>query len=191
MESSPLLRRDSTARAAGYGTLVEMVTRYPLAQMDGLLRVMTWICIAIPVMLLLVAIQVPMPVRLVLLSATAFTAVIYVFIWLWLRPTAFVVEPDALTIEWPVRRRRIAASAITGVRVLDRQQLRGELGRVLRIGAGGLGGGFGLASTSRGLVELWVSRTDWMVLVECTGRRSLLVTPDDPDEFTRALSRAA
>lgn len=168
-----------------------MVTRHPLAPMDGLLRALTWICVAIPVVLALAAFQAPMPVRLILLGAAGFTIAIYAVIWLWLRPTAFVVEPDGLTLEWPLRRRRIAAAAIVGARVLDRDELRRELGRILRIGAGGLGGGFGLASTSRGLVELWVSRTDWMILVECTGRRSLLITPDEPEAFVRGLPRAA
>jgi hypothetical protein len=164
-----------------------MVIRHPLAAMDGLLRALTWICLGIPIALGLAGWQTPMPLRAVLLGATAAVVAIYAFIWLWMRPISFVVEPDALTIVWPLRRRRIEAAAVTAARILDRHQLRRELGRILRIGAGGLGGGFGLARTSRGLVELWVSRTDWMVFVECAGRRSLLVTPDDPEGFVREL----
>lgn len=159
--------------------------------MDGLLRVLTWVCVAIPLVIGLSAIRTPMPVRTILFGAAGLMFAMYVFIWLWLRPTAFVVEPDGLAIEWPVRRRRIDAAAVVGARVLDREQLRRELGRILRIGAGGLGGGFGLARTARGLVELWVSRTDWMVFVECTGRRSLLITPEDPERFVSDLVHRA
>ena len=169
-----------------------MVTRYPLAPMDGMLRALTWICVAIPVVLGLAAARMPMPVRTILFGVAGVTAAVYVFIWLWMRPTAFVIDPEGLVIEWPLRRRRVDAAAVAAARILDRVQLRSELGRMMRIGAGGLGGGFGLASTARGLVELWVSRTDWMVFVECTGRRSLLITPEAPEGFVRELgSRAA
>ncbi|HEX8107090.1 MAG TPA: hypothetical protein VF516_05140, partial [Kofleriaceae bacterium] len=149
-----------------------MVTRYPLAPMDSLLRVLTWICVAIPLVVGLAAIRAPAPARAILFGVAGAMLAIYAFIWLWMRPTAFVVVPDGLVIDWPVHRRRIETAAVTAARILGRDQLCRELGRIVRIGAGGLGGGFGLARTARGLVELWVSRTDWMVLVECTGRRS-------------------
>lgn len=168
-----------------------MVTRYPIAPMDGLLRVLTSICVAIPLVVGLAAIRAPAPARAILFGVAGAMLAMYAFIWLWMRPTAFVVAPDGLVIEWPVRRRRIEAAAVTAARILDRAQLRRELGRIVRIGAGGLGGGFGLAGTARGLVELWVSRTDWMVLVECTGRRSLLITPEDPERFVTELPRRA
>lgn len=168
-----------------------MVTRYPLAPMDGLIRVLTWICVAIPLVVGLAAIRAPAPARAILFGVAGAMLAMYAFIWLWMRPTGFVVAPDGLVIDWPVRRRRIEAAAVTAARILDRDQLRSELGRIVRIGAGGLGGGFGLARTAHGLVELWVSRTDWMVLVECTGRRSLLITPADPERFVSELARRA
>lgn len=159
--------------------------------MDSLLRVLTWICLAVPVVLAIAAMQAPLPARTALFAVTGAMVVTYAAVWFAMRPKEFVVESDGLTIQWPVRRRRIDRAAITAARVLDRPQLRQELGRILRIGAGGLGGGFGWASTARGVVELWVSRTDWMVLVECTGRRSLLITPEDPERFVAELVRPA
>jgi len=168
-----------------------MVTRYALAPMDRLLRALTWFCLAAPVILGFAASQAPAPFRTILFGTVGLMFTMYVVIWLVMRPTAFVVAPDGLVIEWPVRRRLIEAAAITGARVIDANERRRELGRVVRVGAGGLGGGFGLARTSRGMLELWVSRTDWMVLVECRGRRSLLLTPEDPEQFVRALLRRA
>jgi hypothetical protein len=166
-----------------------MTSRFALAPMDTLLRVFTWIALAIPVGIGVAALRTPLPVRPILLGTVVLMAAIYVFVWVYLRPTTFVVGPDGLELVWPVRRRTVPASAIVRARVLTKAQLREELGRIMRIGAGGLGGGFGLARTARGLVELWVSRVDWMVYVECEGRRGLLLTPADPDRFVADLAR--
>jgi len=165
-----------------------MTSRYPLAPMDTLIRVMTLICYAIPLVLLAAGWRAPSPVRAILLVVVGLLVVMYAFVWLWLRPRAFVVTPDALEIEWPLRRRAIPRSAITSARVLTRDQLRAELGRMMRIGAGGLWGGFGLASTGQGMHELWISRVDRIVVVGCEGRRPLLVTPDDCDRFVADLA---
>lgn len=164
-----------------------MTTRYVLAPMDTPLRVMTWVCYAIPAILAASALAAPEPVRTLLLAVAGLVVALYVFVWLWLRPTAFVIGPDTLDIEWPIRRRSIPRSAITSARVLDRPQLAAELGRIVRIGAGGLWGGFGLASTSKGMHELWVSRIDRIVVIGCEGRRPLLVTPEDADGFAAEL----
>lgn len=164
-----------------------MISRYRLAPMDTLLRVMTWVCYAIPLILLASALSVPPPVREVLFAVVALVVALYVGVWFLMRPRAFVITPDTLEIEWPVRRRSIPRSAIVSARVLTKDQLREELGRIMRIGAGGLWGGFGLATTSKGMHELWVSRVDRMVLIGCEGRRSLLVTPEDAERFIAEL----
>jgi hypothetical protein len=62
----------------------------------------------------------------------------------------------------------------------------------MRIGAGGLWGGFGWLYTRRGLVDLYVSRTDRFVLVRRRAGRPLLLTPERDASFVdalRALSR--
>lgn len=91
-------------------------------------------------------------------------------------------------IVWPARRRQIASRDISGVRVLESRQFRPEFGWAARVGVGGLWGGFGWAWTSRrGLLDLYVSRTDGCVLVERRSGRSLVLTPERPEEFVRAL----
>jgi hypothetical protein len=56
----------------------------------------------------------------------------------------------------------------------------------MRIGAGGLFGGFGWASTSKGLLHLYVSRVDYAVLVHVRGDKSWMITPGSPAAFVTA-----
>jgi hypothetical protein len=59
----------------------------------------------------------------------------------------------------------------------------------MRIGAEGLGGGFGRLWTKRyGLVQMYVSRTDGFVWIEQKNDRPWLITPEQPDLFVRVLS---
>ena len=178
------------ARARDLGG-APVTERFPLAPMDAPMRAMTWICCAIPVVLVGFGVRIWPPVGGVLLGTGVFVLALYAFVGLWLRPRAFVVTPDAIEIEWPVRRRRINRAAIEEVRILDRDERRSELGTLIRIGAGGLWGAFGLARTSQGLHELWVSRLDRMVWIRCKARRSLLVTPADAERFVEILRRRA
>ena len=83
-----------------------------------------------------------------------------------IRETGFFVE------QWP------ANEAI---------QFRRQYGFGMRVGAGGLWGGFGLLKTGRETFSMWISRTDAFVLVRLRGARTLLITPDRPREFLEAL----
>jgi hypothetical protein len=144
--------------------------------------------LALPGLFALVASWTPGAVSRLFWVIAGLLAVMYVVIWLYARPTRFEVGPDGLVIVWPARRRRIDRRDIGGARVLESGQLRPELGWAARIGVGGLWGGFGWAWTSRrGLLDLYVSRTDGCVLVERRSGRALLLTPERPDEFARAL----
>jgi hypothetical protein len=58
----------------------------------------------------------------------------------------------------------------------------------MRVGAGGLWGGFGwLWTQRRGIVQMYVSRTDDFVWIERPGERSWLITPERPKAFVRAM----
>jgi hypothetical protein len=57
----------------------------------------------------------------------------------------------------------------------------------MRVGVGGLWGGFGWLYTSKGLLGLYVSRTDRLVLVRLRTGRPLLVTPEGDERFVAAL----
>jgi hypothetical protein len=118
-----------------------------------------------------------------------FLGTIYAWVWLRFRPIRFVVRPDALEVIWPLKRRRISRENITSVRLIGRQELRKEIGWGMRVGAGGLWGGFGwLWTKRRGIVQMYISRTDRFVWIDRAGDRPWLITPESPEDFVRTLS---
>jgi hypothetical protein len=159
---------------------------FRLAPMDFAIRAMTIVLLALPLVFLAAA-----SARSVFFVAPAlFLVAIYLWIWIWFRPTQFVVRPHVLEITWPLRRREISRDGITSVRLVDRGELRTEVGRSMRVGAGGLWGGFGwLWSQRRGLVRMYVSRLDGLVFIERGPEQPWLLTPERPEEFVRALGR--
>jgi hypothetical protein len=158
---------------------------FRLAPMSPSILVLTGVLLALPLAFLgLAALWTPL-----LLGPAVFILAIYAWIWLRYRPTTFVVHSRALEVTWPLRRREIPRDDISAVRVIDRQTLRREAGWGVRVGAGGLFGGFGyLWTTNRGLVRMYVSRTDRFVWIERKSDRPWLITPDQPDAFVRAMA---
>jgi hypothetical protein len=123
-----------------------------------------------------------------LLIPAMLVLLIYAWVWARFRPTAFVVHPDRLEVIWPLKRRRIPRGEISSVRVVDRRVLRQDVGWGMRVGAGGLWGGFGWLWTSRrGIVQMYVSRLDRFVWIERGRERPWLITPERPEEFVRSL----
>jgi hypothetical protein len=58
-----------------------------------------------------------------------------------------------------------------------------------RVGAGGLWGGFGwLWTEKRGIVQMYVSRTDRFVWIERGAERPWLISPENPEAFVRLLT---
>ena len=163
-----------------------------LAPMSPLILWLTVALLALPVVFLLFGLIGGPPAGFVLVPMAGLILVLYAVIWLWSRPTRFELTPDALILVWPVRRRRIERADIRGATVLAKGDARRQLGFGMRIGAGGLWGGFGwLWTTRRGLLDLYVSRETDVVLVELDPRagRSLLLTPERPEAFVAALQR--
>ena len=158
---------------------------FRLAPMSPSILVLTVVLLALPLAFLgLAALLTPL-----LLGPAVFILAIYAWIWLRYRPTTFVVHPRALEVTWPLRRREIPRDDISAVRVIDRQTLRREAGWGVRVGAGGFLGGFGyLWTTNRGIVRMYVSRTDRFVWIERKSDRPWLITPDQPDAFVRAMA---
>jgi hypothetical protein len=161
--------------------------RFPLAPMSGLIRALTAAVLAIPALFVAAGLAAPAPL---LVTVGVVTALLYLAIWLGGRPTAFEVSAAALRIRFPWRTRAVPAREILGVRLISGTAFREEFGFAVRIGVGGLWGGFGwLWTAQRGFVELYVSRVDGLVLVERRrGETPLLVTPAEPEEFVEALS---
>lgn len=75
------------------------------------------------------------------------------------------------------------------MRLIDKGELQREIGWGMRVGAGGLWGGFGwLWTQRRGIVQMYISRTDGFVWIERISGQPWLITPDEPESFVRALS---
>ena len=161
--------------------------RFPLAPMSGDIRALTAIAWVAPLGLILGAMLARGPVRGVLLVVSALVVVTYASVWLFWRPTAFEVDRSGLRIVWPLRARTIPAREVAEAVVLSREAFRRDFGWGMRIGAGGLWGGFGWLYTSKGLLGLYVSRTDRVVLVRLRTGRPLLVTPEGDERFVAAL----
>ena len=118
-----------------------------------------------------------------------FLVILYVWVWVRFRPSRFVVAREGLRVVWPLKHTSIPRSEITEVRLLDAPALRQEIGWGVRIGVGGLWGGFGwLWTKRRGIVQMYISRTDRFVWIERGGARAWLITPIDPEAFVRALA---
>jgi hypothetical protein len=158
---------------------------FPLAPMCRVISVLTFVLLAIPLGFIIGAALGPG----LLLVPGLTVAVIYVWVWTRFRPTEFVVHPHALEIVWPLKRRELSRDQISAVRLMTRADLRQEIGWGMRVGAGGLWGGFGwLWSARRGIVQMYISRLDRFVWVERGNERPWLITPDRAEAFVRALS---
>jgi hypothetical protein len=113
-----------------------------------------------------------------------FLIALYGAVWLGCRPSHFVVSHNRLEIVFPVWQRKIPIQTINGIRILNPDGFRQEFGWAMRIGVGGLWGGFGWLWTSRqGMLEFYISRTDSFILIERSRGNSLLITPEQPTQF--------
>jgi hypothetical protein len=153
--------------------------------MSPLILAVTAFLLALPGSFLVAALVAGPPLALPALLMIA----IYAWVWLRFRPSRFVVQSRTLEVVWPLRRRSIARDQIAAVRIVDAQELRREIGFGVRVGAGGLFGGFGwLWTRRRGRVQMYVSRTDRFVWIELASGPPWLITPDRPEDFVRALA---
>jgi len=150
------------------------------------LRRLTIVLLLLPVVFVVAGVAGPHA----LLFAALVLLLTYGWIWSRFRPTTFVVHPDSLEVIWPLKRVRIPRDGISSVRRVDRQELRRDVGWGMRVGAGGLWGGFGWLWTSRrGIVQMYVSRLDRFVWIERGKERPWLITPERAEEFVAALTR--
>ena len=156
--------------------------------MSAAIVVLTMIVLAVPAILLVFAAR----GREILATPGLLVIALYMWIWLRFRPTEFVVGPQALEIVWPLKRRVILHSDMASARMVDRRELRALIGWGMRVGVGGLWGAFGWLWTSRrGIVQMYISRTNDFVWIERKGTRPWLITPERPHDFVQALAAAA
>lgn len=161
---------------------------FPLAPMSLGILALTLLLGALPVAFVVAAFAVPLGGFLLV---ALFLLIIYGGIWFAWRPTGFVIRDDQrLEIRFPVRRRWLELHSERRVRQLSPAEFQQEMGWAVRVGAGGLGGGFGwLWTQRRGWVEFYISRGDGLVLLEQPGALPLLVTPAQPEAFVELLSK--
>jgi hypothetical protein len=155
---------------------------FPLAPMARAFRWLTIVLLALPVLFLVLALRGELPF-LVFAALLAVYAGVY-FFW---RPSRFEVSPHGLDIVFPTWRRRLPARSLAAAREFTLADFRRDFGWGLRIGVGGLWGGFGWLWTRKGLVEFYISRADQFVLVERRAGRPLLITPERPPDMVRTL----
>lgn len=161
--------------------------RYRIAPMTTDLRVVSAFLLAIPVAM---AVAVAAGYQMLLLPLALIVA-IYAWVWLRFRPSAFIIHPDCVEVVWPLKRRWVARAGIVSCRVIDTPQLKREIGWGARVGAGGLWGGFGwLWTRRRGIVQMYITRTDRYVWLERGTERPWLITPERPEDFVRELGAA-
>jgi hypothetical protein len=164
-----------------------MSKRFPIAPMSRPIRVLTIVLLLLPAVLLVLGTRWGTAAQLT--TAGLLLGALDAAVWLFWRPTHFDVTPAGLRIRFPGRTRLVPSGDVASVGTIGAAEFRERFGLALRIGVGGLFGGFGwLWTRRRGLVEFYVSRSDGLVLVERREGRPLLVTPADPDGLAGALS---
>ena len=157
---------------------------FDLAPMSPVILVITLVLLALPVGFFIAAM---MGARFHIAPCLIVT-IVYAWIWLRFRPGRFVVQDQSLEVIWPLKRREISRDSISDIRLLDRGELKQTIGWAMRVGAGGLGGGFGwLWTRQHGIVQMYVSRTDQFVWIERKNDRHWLITPEYPEKFVAAM----
>lgn len=161
-------------------------TSFRLAPMSPGIRVLTLIMLALPLVFLAGAAFGVWPA----LAPALFIFVMYVWVWTRFRPTRFILHSGYIEVVWPLKRREIRRETISDVRLIGCQGMKNEVGFCMRVGAGGLWGGFGwLWTQKRGIVQMYITRTDQFVWIERHKERPWLINPERPEEFVQALKR--
>jgi hypothetical protein len=155
--------------------------------MAPFIRWLTWLLWALPVLFVLTALASRGSHGL--LWVALLLVVLYLAVWIWWRPGRFEVSARALVLVFPVRRARIAISDIESASVVDSKAFRDQFGLALRVGAGGLWGGFGWLWTRNGWVEFYISALDRYVLIRRRSRIPLLISPEDPERMVAMLEQ--
>lgn len=158
--------------------------RFALAPMSSGIRALTIGLCILPVALLYMGIRAGHPGALV---PGILTVALFVWVWGYFRPTRFELAGDSLTIVWPWRRYRLPLAEVRDVELITGAEFRARYGWGMRVGAGGLWGGFGLLVTRQGTLRFYISRLDGYVLIHPRSGRTLLITPERPEVFADRL----
>lgn len=165
---------------------MEDAQRFVLAPMSPLMWGLTLFCWAIPTFFFLSAFLNPIASPIALVGALM--VIIYATVWVWWRPSAFVVTPDNLELQFPVRKIVVPRDQIENCKLWSGADLKARYGATYRVGAGGLWGGFGwLRSSSKEWIEFYISRQSDYLYIERHEAIPLLLTPSDREDMLAAL----
>jgi hypothetical protein len=120
-------------------------------------------------------------------ASGAYVALILMLIAGWFRPVAMEVGAEGLRILYPMRWRTIPRGKIVRAWRVDYK----ALSPMIRIGVGGFLGIFGMFyRPGKGWVDVNVTSTRDLVLLERSGGHPLLLSPQNPAAFLQSLGMA-
>lgn len=164
---------------------VMMINRFLPAPMSPLIRGLTLALWLLPFSFLLYYVCVG---QIFSGAIALFLFALYGIVWFFCRPTGFEIVPDHLGIVFPAWRRRVPFRDVSGVHLIGSDEFKKKFGWAMRVGVGGLWGGFGWLWTSKGgLVEFYVSRVGGLVMIERHAGKNILVTPAEPEKFVSSM----
>ncbi len=123
-----------------------------------------------------------------LLAVAGFMGLVWAVIWFYMRPSHFTVSDRGLQIVWPMRQQLVETAQIESAELVTDAEFRQRWGIGMRIGAGGLFGGFGWYRTRTVTFRFYISRTDEFAIVHLRNDRPLMLTPDDARRFVDMLN---
>jgi len=155
--------------------------------MSTTVRIVTWGLLALPVVFAVAAVRIPeahglaWPAGMLLL--------LYAAIALLWRPSRFELRDRELRIHFPLRTLTIPREELIAAQLVRGSELRERIGFALRIGAGGLFGAFGWLWTRKlGMIEMYVSCSDSLLLLTRRHAMPLLITPARAAELHASLA---
>lgn len=153
---------------------MEAPRRFDIKPMDGISWVITLLCAAAVLVAALDGkIEVTIPMALIIGLVMG-----------WFRPLTLEVDAEALRIVCPLRKQVFERSTILRAWRLD----YGVLRPMVRVGVGGLFGYFGMfLRPGKGSVNVCITTTRDLVLLELEDRPPLLLSPRDPAAFLESL----
>jgi len=158
--------------------------------MSALILTLTIALWGLPFIFLLWAIFTEGSVRWTTIATALVLLLLYSVVWAGLRPSRFLITANQLTLTFPARQRSFPLADLGEAQLLSEAEFRQKFGWALRIGVGGLWGGFGwLYTGQKGMLEFYVSRSDGLVWIERRSGNDLLLTPDQPEHFIQALQK--
>lgn len=161
---------------------------FRLAPMSLLILSLTIALWGLPFVFLLWAIFTTGSTQWTAIATVLFLLLIYGGVWVGFRPSRFLITAQQLTLTFPARQRSIPLEDLGEAHLLSEADFHEQFGWALRIGVGGLWGGFGwLYTAKKGMIEFYVSRSDGLVWIQRRSGFDLLITPDQPEPFIQAL----